>query len=71
MEVEDEVGGPTGDPKSGPIFHPYCSWHIQSGTVLSMERGRESEKQAAQMEWEECICTTTFCGPEQGPNFLC
>lgn len=44
VKVEDEAAAPTGDPKSSPIFHPYCPWHIQSGTVPSTER--EGEKVA-------------------------
>lgn len=45
-----KAGMLTGDPKSSPIFHPYCPWHIQSGRVPSTER---EKVRSMQLRWSE------------------
>lgn len=74
VKVEDEAGMPTGDPKSSPIFHPYCPWHIQSGRVPSMERDRKGEgEKSEKLRWTGR--SVSRLPPSvllsRGPNFRC
>jgi len=47
-----------------------CRPRRDRGRERERERGRKSERDA-RMDWEECVSTSAFCSPEQGPNFLC
>lgn len=64
VKVEDGAGMPTGDPKSSPIFHPYCPWHIQSGRAAFPRRDRRRERGrksvAAQRKRERAYISTSY-----------